>query len=192
MCGRYNIDEALEREIERLVREMDRNMRQQKMGDIHPTEMAPVICKRQEYLYGISMRWGFGGIDKKPLINARAESAIEKPSFSDSVKHRRCIIPAGKFYEWNHDKQKVTFRYPKSPAIYMAGFYRMDGNEPCFVILTTAANESMSPVHDRMPLILDEKDIEPWIYEDTLVKEYLRMGSPLLERQQEYEQMSLF
>ena len=139
MCCLYYIDEAVEKDIERLVNDIDKNIKL-KTGDIHPTDQAPVICKRNQDLYATSMKWGFMGRDQKPLINARAESALEKPTFSDSVMHRRCIIPAGKFYEWNRDKQKVTFRYRESPSIYMAGFYRMDGNEPRFVILTTAAN----------------------------------------------------
>ena len=192
MCGRYYIDEAVEKDIERLVREIDKNMKRQRIGDIHPTETAPVICKREKELYAVDMKWGFEGKDKKPLINARAESALEKPTFSDSVKHRRCIIPARKFYEWNREKQKVTFLYEKSPSIYMAGFYRMYGTEPHFIILTTAANNSMKPVHDRMPLILDEQEIKTWIYEDDKVEEFLRKSSPILERQQDYEQMSLF
>lgn len=191
MCCLYYIDEAVEKDIERLVKEIDHDMKR-KTGDIHPTESATVICKRNRELYATSMKWGFMCRDQKPLINARAESALEKPTFSDSVMHRRCIIPAGKFYEWNRDKQKVTFRYRESPSIYMAGFYRMDGNEPRFVILTTVANASMRPVHDRMPLILGEKDIRSWIYEDAKVDVFLKKASPMLERQQEYEQMSLF
>ena len=181
----------MERDIERLVNDIDKNIKL-KTGDIHPTDQAPVICKRNQNLYATSMKWGFMGRDQKPLINARAESALEKPTFSDSVMPRRCIIPAGKFYEWNRDKQKATFRYRESPSIYMAGFYRMDGNEPRFVILTTVANASMRSVHDRMPLILGEKDIRLWIYEDAKTDVFLKKASPMLERQQEYEQMSLF
>ena len=185
MCCLYYIDEAVERDIERLVNDIDKNIKL-KTGDIHPTDQAPVICKRNQDLYATSMKWGFMGRDQKPLINARAESALEKPTFSDSVMHRRCIIPAGKFYEWNRDKQKAAFRYRESPSIYMAGFYRR------FVILTTVANASMRSVHDRMPLILGEKDIRLWIYEDAKTDVFLKKASPMLERQQEYEQMSLF
>ena len=68
----------------------------------------------------------------------------------------------------------------------------MDGDGPHFVILTTAANISMSPVHDRMPLILEEQNIRRWIFEDDKVKEILAKPSPMLERQHDYEQLSLF
>ncbi len=192
MCGRYYIDETVASDIERLVMELDRQMKHRQAGDIYPTQTAPVICSKGKMLYGADMKWGFETKDHKQLINARAETALEKPSFSDSVMHRRCIIPATKFYEWNREKQKVTFSYPASPSIYMAGFYRMDGDGPHFVILTTAANDSMSPVHDRMPLILEEQNIKRWFFEDDKVKEILAKPSPMLERQQDYEQLSLF
>lgn len=64
--------------------------------------------------------------------------------------------------------------------------------EPHFIIVTTATNDSMRPVHDRMPLILEEQEIAAWIYEDAKVREFLKKPSPLLERQQAYEQISLF
>lgn len=192
MCGRYYIDEAVEKDIERIVREIDRKIKWQSMGDIYPTQTAPVICKKGNALYAAEMKWGFEGKDKKPLINARAETALERPIFSDSILHRRCVIPARHFYEWNREKQKVTFRHPGSPSVYMAGFYRMYGDEPHFIIVTTAANDSMRPVHDRMPLILEEQEMEAWIFEDAKVREFLKKSSPLLERKQAYEQISLF
>ena len=192
MCGRYYIDDTVENEIERIVGKIDKNLSMHKTGDIHPAEFAPVICQKSNNLYAVDMQWGFEGKDKKLLINARAETALEKATFSDSILHRRCVIPAGCFYEWNRDRQKVTFRYPADPMIYLAGFYRMYGNEPHFIIVTTDANASMSPVHDRMPLILEEREITSWICEDAKVGEFLKKSSPMLERQQDYEQMSLF
>ena len=192
MCGRYYIDETVASDIERLVMELDRQMKHRQAGDIYPTQTAPVICSKGKVLYGADMKWGFETKDHKQLINARAETALEKPSFSDSVMHRRCIIPATKFYEWNREKQKVTFSYPASPSIYMAGFYRMDGDGPHFVILTTAANASMSPVHDRMPLVLTRDEIRPWIGDWQKAEKLLYKVPPMLDRRQEYEQLSLF
>lgn len=192
MCGRYFIDDAVEKDIERIVNKIDKNMKRQRKGDIYPAQTAPVICQKNNTLCAVDMKWGFEGKDKKLLINARAETALEKPAFSDSIMHRRCVIPAGGFYEWNRDKQKVTFRYPQSPSVYMAGFYRKYGNGLQFIIVTTKANASMSPVHDRMPLILEEREIPAWICEDVKTGEFLKKISPMLERQQDYEQMSLF
>ena len=74
----------------------------------------------------------------------------------------------------------------------MAGFYQRYGEEDCFVILTVAANASVEPVHDRMPLILTKEQVEPWICEEGMTEFFLSQGSPMLEKYQEYEQLTLF
>jgi putative SOS response-associated peptidase YedK len=104
--------------------------------------------------------WGFPGfMDKQLVINARSESAMEKKMFCDAVERRRIVIPAAGFYEWNRQKEKSTFTRKDSSVLYMAGIYRRYEDGDRFAILTTAANESMEPVHDRMPLILDKDEI---------------------------------
>jgi hypothetical protein len=74
----------------------------------------------------------------------------------------------------------------------MAGMYNLFNGEDRFVILTTEANESMRPVHDRMPLILREDEITDWLREDDRTQDFLRIVPPQLMREQSYEQMSLF
>lgn len=192
MCGRYYIDEDVEKEIYRIVQEIDLNGKPVRIGDIYPSQMAPVIYGREERLWGGEMKWGLTGRDGKLLINARAETALECPTFSESIRQRRCAIPAKHFYEWNRDKQKVTFCSRHRGILYMAGFYQMQEEGPHFIILTTAANDSVRPVHERMPLILEKEEMLPWIREDSKVSSFLSRSSPLLERRQEYEQMSLF
>ena len=108
MCGRYYIDSDVEKEIFRIIQEIDENMRMERTGDIYPSQEAPVIYGREGRLRGGEMKWGLKGRDNRPLINARSETAMEKPTFSDSVRRRRCVIPARHFYEWNREKQKVT------------------------------------------------------------------------------------
>ena len=76
--------------------------------------------------------------------------------------------------------------------LYMAGFCKGDGEEERFVILTTAANASMKPVHDRMPLILEESEIAPWLYQEDWTQSLLRKVPKALNRRAEYEQLSLF
>lgn len=102
------------------------------------------------------------------------------------------VILATGFYEWNRDKQKYFFYREGYPALFMAGCYRKyeDGNR--FVVLTTQANASMEPVHDRMPLILDPGEAVDWLLEDGIFREILRKSPPLLERRTDYEQLSLF
>lgn len=192
MCGRYYIDKDVEEELYRVLQEIDEKLRTERTGDIFPANAAPVIYGKNEKLCGKEMKWGFIGKDKRLLINARAETALERPAFANSVRQRRCIIPARHFYEWDRDKQKVTFCRKQGKALYMAGFYREQEDGLHFVILTTAANDSVSPVHDRMPLILEEEEMLPWIYNGGQVGSFLAKCSPMLERRQDYEQMRLF
>ena len=138
------------------------------------------------------MYWGLKNPRGGLIINARAETALQKPMFAAGVENRRLIIPAEKFYEWNGNKDKFTFCRPDSDVIYLAGFYDMSGNREAFVILTTAANDSMFPVHDRMPLMIEEKDVPDWLLEPRKTQEFLRMQMPELVREREDGQMSLF
>ena len=201
MCGRYYVDDDTAREIEKLVRQMDEKMRGTAAAckveivakDIHPTETAPVLAS---FGFGLEcrwQRWGFPGFQKgKVIFNARSESAMEKPMFREAVLHRRVVIPATWFYEWDRNKQKHTFYRNGGTALLMAGCYKKYEDGDRFVILTTQANASMEPVHDRMPLILEREEAVDWLLEDGTAEEMLRKLSPLLERRAEYEQMSLF
>ncbi len=168
MCGRYYVDDDTAKEIEKLVRQMDERRRQECAGaaerivpgDIYPGRDAPVLAKRDGVVCGGWQRWGFPGFAGKQLIfNARCESVLEKPLFRDGILHRRIVVPAAWFYEWNAKKEKNTFYREDAPVLFMAGFCRHYEDGEHFVILTTAANGSMKPVHGRMPLILERGEI---------------------------------
>ena len=198
MCGRYYIDDGTAREIERLIRQVDEKMRKGESihlqaGDIHPSEVAPVIVADHNDLCCKWQRWGFPGFNGKQLIfNARSETALEKKMFRESVEHRRVIVPATWFYEWNKNKEKNIFYRENQPVLYMGGLYNRYQNEDRFVILTTAANESMKPVHDRMPLLLERAEIRKWLFEDKLTEDFLQKTPAFLKRRADFEQMSLF
>ncbi len=200
MCGRYYVDDDTAREVETLVRQVDDKMRETmicKEGivakDIHPMETAFILTSSGSGLECKCQRWGFPGFQKgQVIINARCESAMEKPMFREAVLHRRAVIPAAGFYEWDHSKQKHTFCREGRSTLFMAGCYRRYEDGDRFVILTTRANASMEPVHDRMPLILEQEEVAEWLLKDGAVEGLLRKSPPLLERRTEYEQMSLF
>ena len=198
MCGLYYVNDDTAREIEKLIRQVDEKMRkgeniQLQAGDIHPSEVAPVIAADHKDLCCRWQRWGFPGFSGKQLIfNARSESALEKKMFKESVEHRRIVVPATWFYEWNKNKEKNIFYRKGQPVLYMAGVYNRYQDEDRFVILTTAANDSMKPVHDRMPLLLERDEIESWLFEDQRASNLLRKTPALLERRADFEQMSLF
>ena len=155
--------------------------------------MAPVLEGRGAFLRCGWQRWGFPGFQGKQVIfNARCESAMEKPMFRDSIRHGRMVVPAAWFYEWNRRKEKNTFYRKDSPVLFMAGCCRQYEDGARFVILTTGANDSMKPVHDRMPLILEEKEIVPWILDEKQAEHILHKTPCLLERRADYEQLTLF
>ena len=145
------------------------------------------------------MRWGYPAGEARSLIfNARAESAGEKVMFRDSLSGLRCVVKAAGFYEWNRAKEKAVFtRQPEKNgeeknragnAMYLAGLYQWFGEEYCFVILTTEANESMRPVHDRMPLVLGKEEAERWLADGDAYQEILACVPEELSRTMEYEQ----
>ena len=198
MCGRFYVDDETAKEIERLTREVDERIkREAKTGDIHPTEMAVVLSAEHGEIVRNEMRWGFPGIkEAKAIINARAESALEKKMFRQNVLSRRLIIPAAGFYEWNRNREKVTFtageaKEKKSSVLYMAGFYGCMEGENRFVILTTAANASMQEVHNSMPVILEREEIEAWLFQSERLEELLKKVPAPLVKKAEYEQQCL-
>lgn len=194
MCGRYYVDDDTAREIEKLVRRIDEKRRGRiETGDVYPGKDAPVLSGKGGSLCCEWQHWGFPGFQGKKLIfNARCESVLEKPLFRDSVLHRRVVIPAKRFYEWSPRKEKNTFHRKDASALFMAGFSRLCEGRERFVILTTKANDSVGPVHDRMPLILEREEIMEWVLDDTRTENILQKIPCLLERQSEYEQLSLF
>ncbi len=205
MCGRYFFDESTANEIEDELK-LERGSVAMQAGDVTPA-MNAVVLTAPRFGVGFAdvagtvdmapvsvadMFWGISGKDKKLVINARAESALQKPMFSDSVERRRCLIPAAGFYEWDRDKNKVTFFRKDKSSIYLAGFYMLSDDKESFVILTTAANESMIKVHDRMPLMIEKTDMRDWLNDSAAAKEMLSMPMPQLESRRDYEQLSLF
>lgn len=216
MCGRYYVDDETAREIRRLVLKLDQrfqgksgqNMVQEaaqemnavslhgqaaRAAAVFPSQKAVVIMGKERHLEAEQMIWGFPRFDGKGLlINARAETAVERRTFRESVLHRRCVIPAKGFWEWNKSKEKFSFERWDSSVMFMAGCCDCFDGMDRFVILTTEANPSVKPVHDRMPLVLERSELEDWVTDDNAAEYFLHKTPVLLEREAEYEQMSLF
>jgi putative SOS response-associated peptidase YedK len=119
------------------------------------------------------MRWGLipswakdPAIGNK-LINARAETVQEKPSFRNAFKRRRCLIPADGFYEWQKikgsSKQPYYFHLNDGKLFAFAGLWESWNDIETCTILTTAANDLLQPVHDRMPVIVGPQLYDTWL-----------------------------
>jgi putative SOS response-associated peptidase YedK len=118
-------------------------------------------------VWGLIPSWSSDG---KGFINARAETLEEKPSFSDSFRLRRCLIPANGFFEWKRrgrEKQPFYFQLSDESAFAFAGIWDTWSNRGDVVtscaILTTAANELVRELHDRMPAMLKPDAYDVWI-----------------------------
>ena len=193
MCSRYYINDDIPDEVSALFAGRKNPGLNWSARDIHPGEKAPIIARDKTGIFLGEMKWGFPQYSGKGLfINARAETALQKKTFGESVIYRRCVIPARHFYEWDASKNKVTFLRKNSSVLYMAGFFNMIQDEVRFVVLTTQANQSVSPVHDRMPLILETEGVENWICDNSRTQTFLQKVPLALQRTQEYEQQRLF
>lgn len=161
MCGRYYIDSKMQEKVEEMTGEKEESiLYTQNKIEIYPSAQAPILIKEKGEWKEKWQTWGFEGFQKgRVIFNARSETALEKKMFQESMKERRCIIPAKYFYEWDSKKNKFTFYREDEDILFLAGFYKQNR----FVILTTQANESMKEIHDRMPLILERTELESWI-----------------------------
>jgi putative SOS response-associated peptidase YedK len=107
----------------------------------------------------------------KMLINARSESAVDKPSFRAGLRHKRCLVPADGFYEWTGNagaKRPHLVRPRQGGPMGLAAIYEnwlgADGSEiETMAILTTGANAAMSALHDRMPVIIPPEHFDLWL-----------------------------
>ncbi len=100
------------------------------------------------------------------MINARSETAAQKPSFRSAFKRRRCLIPADGFYEWqklNGKKQPIYFQATDKRPFALAGLWESwQGIETC-TILTVSPNTLVAPIHNRMPVIIAPQDNKMWL-----------------------------
>lgn len=181
MCGRYFIDEETVKKAEELVKIIDLSLVGKR--EIYPSSQAPVILRYGQEMAGELCSWGFERFDGKGLIiNARAETVLEKRMFKKYAQGSRCVIPAAGFYEWSSDKVKHAFYQKQQPDMYMAGILRESKKGQQFVILTTQANESVKEIHSRMPLVLKKDQVEQWVLSDDAVEFLLHQRPGQLEQ----------
>lgn len=187
MCGRYSLTTAPE--AMRRLFEFENLPNLAPRYNIAPTQLAPVVRRRdgggaRELVllrWGLIPSWAKDASGGAKMINARSETAAEKPAFRAAFRARRCLVPADGFYEWRtEDGRKQPFRigFRGGGAFAFAGLWETwavrDGPEAgttveSYTILTTAANDKLRPIHDRMPVILPPADWDAWLDPATAV-----------------------
>lgn len=163
------------------------------LGFIYPGTPSLVLTAAENHpdsLTGELAKFGWKWKADRPLqINARSETAWTSPLFGPHMRHDRAVIPASCFFEWTPAKEMISCREPESPVLYMAGFVT-DGS---FVILTTKANDSIRDIHHRMPLVLREDQVTPWIRDEAAARRMTDLTPPeMITRPALFEQPRLF
>ncbi|MBU4332790.1 SOS response-associated peptidase [Patescibacteria group bacterium] len=174
MCGRfvvYNLREHFQ--IDQTSVHVQPNY------NVAPSQEIPLILKEDSKSHLENFHWGlvpFWAKDKSignRLINARRETVAEKPAFRAAFKKRRCLIPANGFYEWREKdgkKQPYYITLPSDDPFAFAGLWETwDKEDPPYkscLLITTAAAESVQPIHNRMPVILKPEYYEKWLDPD--------------------------
>lgn len=139
-------------------------------------------CKAASFIrengryYPVEMKWGFTAPNNKLVFNARAETLEDKAMFGKVSGCQRCAIPASGYYEWrNGDRQKFSIG-PADHAsiIYFAGLYRIENDGYHFTVITQKASTVISEIHDRMPLMLcNKEDATAWL-SGTEIKDFIK------------------
>lgn len=190
MCGRYSLIAEITQLALRFEFEAG-GLAQPPRYNIAPTQMVLTVGSG-EPRHASYMRWGLvpSGVEGvsagAPMINARAETIAERPSFRTALRERRCLIPADGFYEWRRggaSRLPMRVTLASGEPFAFAGLWETwcdsngDSVGSC-TIITTQANELLQPIHDRMPVIVP-RDLEPlWL--DGEVRDPALLGSLLL------------
>ena len=176
MCGRFALYSSLD-EIREAFGIQQVRYELEPSYNVAPTQEVAVVVQKDEGVALEKMRWGLiPSWAKDPtigskMINARAETVSEKPSFKRPLKDRRCLVVADGFFEWQKTAQGKTpmfIRLKSGRPFGLAGLYDVwtspegEAVTSC-TIITTNANDLMRPIHDRMPVILPKSHEPTWL-----------------------------
>ncbi len=175
MCGRYYIaEDDLSDELSRIIDELNRKKTPEGLktsGEIFPSDIVPVLANsRKQDVQPFAMRWGYAFPNGRPIINARSETAAQKPMFKDGMRQRRCVIPASHYFEWERHgaaRTKYAIRPAHADTLYLAGIYHLENHDgvivPAFTILTRDAASGIVFIHPRMPVLLPADAAPDWL-----------------------------
>jgi putative SOS response-associated peptidase YedK len=205
MCGRYTLTTPVERLAEEFGFEAS-SVELPPNYNVAPThEVAAVLSEGEErrlelLRWGLVPPWADDPQIGSRMINARSETAPEKPSFRRAFRERRCLIPADGFYEWkrtNGSKQPYYIRMKEGRPFAFAGLWESwkdDGGpeiRSC-AILTTAPNALAGEIHDRMPVILPAGSYDAWLDPEAEKEELVALLAPYPEAEMEAYPVSRF
>lgn len=187
MCGRFSLDEAIQEWHEYFQAQIDQLTIWEPSFNIAPTMMCPVITSErsneiQLYRWELLPSFAKEKTQKFRMFNAKAETILEKPSYKNLIKSKRCIIPTKGYYEWKQKgakKQKYKFTTDERFTV-LAGLwdYNKMFDIHSFTVITCEPNELMSNYHNRMPVILNREDQMKWLSNNITVEEAMKLLKP--------------
>jgi len=164
MCGRFGVDENL---VKSVKGQLAVQFAYSENMDIKPTNTVATLASVDGVLTQKNCKWGIKPEWSKGLIiNAKAETAIDKPTFKESFKQFRCVVPMSCWYEWRMEgetKTKFQFSGLDHEILYMAGIYYITDDRPQLVTLTTSPTNACAEYHQRMPLLIPSANINSWL-----------------------------
>ena len=177
MCGRKTLTKDIQSIIEEMAIESWRDSELYQLNyNIAPTQTSPVIVDKMGrhakiMKWGLIPNWATDASIGSKLINARVETLLDKPSFQHLVPTQRCIVLSDGYYEWKRSNSRAIPYYichPEKKILPMAGLWDIWKNISgenlfSYTIITTMSNSDLKEIHHRMPVILDNKNIDPWI-----------------------------
>jgi putative SOS response-associated peptidase YedK len=176
MCGRINVSdhEGVQQLLQRLGIKLNKDSFTPRFNVAPGADILVAFADAPHELaqmhWGIVPHWARDKPGARPLINARVETAWEKPSFRKLVQNTRAIVPVNGFYEWRRENKRKTPYYIKLPdqqAMALAAIYQVTREGTMEVaILTRESGGDMAAVHNRMPVTLDENNMESWLCEE--------------------------
>ena len=189
MCGRKTLTKNISSIVEELMIDNWAYPGFRPSYNIAPSQFNAVVIGDNNLRIAKKMRWGFEIDWKKtknstPIINARSETILKKPSFKNLVYSNRCIIISDGYFEWSrNDKQPYYIYHPEKKILPMAGLWKISSlysNETIstYTIITTSAQKNISKIHHRMPVILKKEYINEWIFneDNDIYKEIKYLG----------------
>jgi putative SOS response-associated peptidase YedK len=174
MCGRYSLSKSINQIEERF--KVDLPMHFKSRYNVAPTQMMPILCNdlpnRIGYSkWGMIPQWAISEASGVNLINIRLDNLLSKTTFKLHLQSQRCLVPADGYFEWKKEnKQKVPYRFtlPNDTLFSFAGIWDEWISESgetirSYGIITKEANEEISIIHDRMPVVLMPNVEKDWI-----------------------------
>ncbi len=173
MCGRFTLISEVN-QLKKRYNATDPGGYRAPNYNVAPTQFAPIVTADGlvQARWGLIPGWAKSLNAGYSMINARAETILEKPTYKPLMKTGRCLVPASGFYEWEsteaNRKQPVYFTVKGAEIFSLAGLFAKrqddDGHVSySFTIITTTPNNLVAAVHDRMPVILEESEEQHWL-----------------------------